>query len=536
LKSSLRYDWAFRGLVLAMLVVACCLFRDFGITWDEPNQNQYGKYVLQYYETFFADKSSLTFLDAYLYGALFDSVAAFLVRLSPFEEYQTRHLLNALVGIVGVIGAWKLAHLLAGYRAAFLAALLLFLEPSYFGHMFNNPKDIPFAAGYVWSLYYLLKSLAYLPNIPTGLMLKLGAAIGLTLGVRIGGLVVLGYLGLAVVAYCAFPDWFAKKMSAVVRPLHGYKALGKSVLGILVVTYAVMLVFWPWAQQNPLIRPFEALEYMTQFHIQDSGLLARVLIGGEYLFAKDLPASYMPHYFAVKMPEFILAGLGLGVVLAIWFLVGGKAKEQKLQTSRYALLIFAVLFPLIYVIVKKSVFYDTMRHFLFIVPCLCVISGIALAKLLDLLGRGEAWRKIVALACLVVILLPQIYAIVRLHPHQYVYYNSLAGGVEGANGRYEMDYWGNSYKEAVELLVGYLKQNEGSEFSKREYRIWVVGPEVSASYYFPTNFKLTKDARLADFAISFTRWGLDKKVPGTPIVAVERMGVELAVVKEVRKH
>ncbi len=518
-----------------MLGAVCFLFQDFGITWDEPNQHQYGKYVLQYYETFFADKSSLTFLDAYLYGALFDSIAALVVRLLPFGEFETRHLLNALVGIIGIVGAGKLAHLLAGYRAAFLAALLLFLEPSYFGHMFNNPKDIPFAVGYLWSLYFLLKSLAYLPNVPASLIAKLGGAIGLTLGVRIGGLVVLAYLGLAVGLYCVFPAWFAPGASAGLRPARWYKALAQSVLGVFLVAYIAMLVFWPWAQQNPLLRPFEALEYMSQFRIQDSGLLAKVLIGGEYLNAKELPATYQPHYFAVKMPELILVGLGLGAAMAAFFLVAGKAKAQKLQTTRYALLVFAIVFPLVYVVVKKSVFYDTLRHFLFVVPCLCVISGIALARVLDRLARGGAWRRGVAGICLVVVLLPQAHALFRLHPHQYVYYNQFAGGLEGASGRYEMDYWGNSYKEAVELLNAYLQRTERAGFHQRVYRIWVVGPEESASYYFPDHFKLTRTPRGADFAISFTRWELDERVRGTTIAAVERMEVKLSVVKDLRR-
>jgi len=34
-----------------------------------------------------------------------------------------------------------------------------------------------------------------------------------------------------------------------------------------------------------------------------------------------------------------------------------------------------------------------------------------------------------------------------------VYYNELIGGVRGAYGKYELDYWGNSYKEAVDWIL-----------------------------------------------------------------------------------
>ena len=529
------YQRSFRVLILLILGLVFFSFRDFGITWDEPNQNRYGKYVVQYYQTFFLDESALSYLDAYLYGALFDALASLLVRLSPIGEFETRHLLNALVGVIGIVGIGKVTTLLAGARAGLLAALLLFLEPSYFGHMFNNPKDIPFAVGYIWSLYFLLKSLPYFPALPVHLMVALGGAIGLTLGVRIGGLVLLAYLLLAVALYCIYPACFTPRPGLHTRPHRWYKALLKSLLAVFLVAYIAMLICWPWAQKNPLVRPFEALDYMSQFRIQDGGLLARVLLGGEYLNAKDLPATYQAHYFAVKMPELILLGLGLAVVMATFFLWRGKAKVHKLQTARYALLAFAVVFPLVYVVVKKSVFYDSMRHFLFIVPCLCCFSAIALEKLLEKLAGKRPWRRIAVGAFVAVLLLPQIYTLWRLHPHQYVYYNHLAGGLQGASGRYEMDYWGNSYKEAVALLLEYLQGQEDLRLEEQIYWVWAVGPEESAAYYFPPYLRPTQKPQDADFAICFTRWGLDENIPGPTIAKVERLGVKLSVVKDLRK-
>ena len=82
MKRDLPYYRAFSGLVLLMLGTAFYLFCDFGITWDEPNQNQYGKYVVQYYETFFADGTFLTLTD--LKGLLseveFESIVFYLFK------------------------------------------------------------------------------------------------------------------------------------------------------------------------------------------------------------------------------------------------------------------------------------------------------------------------------------------------------------------------------------------------------------------------------------------------------------------------
>ena len=524
----------FCGLALFMLGAVLFLFRDFGVTWDEPNQSQYGKYILQYYESFFRDRNALNFLDAYLYGGLFDSVAALLMRLSPLGEYETRHLLNGLTGVVGIIGVWKLTGLLAGPRAGLLAGLLLFLEPNYFGQMFNNHKDVPFAAGYVWSLAYLLESLAHFPRIPNRLIFKFGLAIGLALGVRVGGFMLLGYLGMAGLAYLVLPGWFSSDEKGIPPPGERVKKIAGSLVAVGAIAYAVMLVFWPWAQQSPLLRPFQALASMSRFGLTDSGLVARVLLAGEYVHAKDLPASYLPHYFWVKMPELVLAGVSCGIVLAIWHIAKGVLKGNRLLSIRYGLLAFAILAPVIYATATKAVLYDAIRHFTFLIPLLCVVSGTALEKLTRLLGGNIRWRQWIAALLILLALLPQALSVIRLHPHQYVFYNSLVGGVKGAQGRYELDYWGNSYKEAVELLTAYLEDQADERDLRRMHLIAVWGPETSASYYFPNNFQVARKIEEADFLISFTRWGFDEVAPGRRIATVERMGARLSVVHDLR--
>jgi hypothetical protein len=59
--------------------------------------------------------------------------------------------------------------------------------------------------------------------------------------------------------------------------------------------------------------------------------------------------------------------------------------------------------------------------------------------------------------CLLVI--PGVVPDVALHPYQYVYYNSLVGGVREAINNYEMDYWITSYREAAGYVNGVAPQN-----------------------------------------------------------------------------
>src|ERR1700756_3821418 len=196
LSREIFWNRLFIGLIVLFATLAIFTFRDYGVTWDEDSHNWYGNFVLEYYLSLFVDNNALHWRDLYNYGAIFDTLAAALNRVSPIGIYETRHLLNAFVGLLGLIGCGKLGHAIGGARTGFLSALFLLLTPNYYGQMFNNPKDIPFAVGVVWATYYMVRIVPVLPRPPLGPLIKFGAIVGMTMGVRVGGLMLLCYLGL----------------------------------------------------------------------------------------------------------------------------------------------------------------------------------------------------------------------------------------------------------------------------------------------------------------------------------------------------
>ena len=194
----LSWDGLARALLIAATVTVIATFADYGITWDEDVHNWYGILVLHYYQSGFTDLRATNWLDLFNYGGAFDMTAALLNYVSPFDTYETRHLLNGLVGVLGLVGVWRLGRALGGPRVGFLAALFLVLTPNYYGQMFNNPKDVPFAVGMVWALNFIVRIIPELPRPSWSTIGKLGLAAGLALGIRVGGLLLLGYLGLAL--------------------------------------------------------------------------------------------------------------------------------------------------------------------------------------------------------------------------------------------------------------------------------------------------------------------------------------------------
>jgi len=121
-----------------------------------------------------------------------------------------------------------------------------------------------------------------------------------------------------------------------------------------------------------------------------------------------------------------------------------------------------------------------------------------------------------------------------LHPDEYVYYNAFIGGTRGAQGLFKLDYWANSYAEAVQALEDYLRAEYGADFMDQDFTVFACGPPNSAAYYFPPNFIFTPNRNNAQFIIAFTKDDCDKAVPGKEIFRVERMGTLLSVVLDRR--
>jgi hypothetical protein len=520
------WDRLSAAVLIAVAVLVFLTFTDYGVTWDEYVHNWYGVFALDYYLSLFADQRALHWLNLYNYGAAFDMIAAALNRFSPLGIYETRHLLNGMFGILGLMGCRKLGRVLGGTRAGFIALVFLLLTPNYYGQMFNNPKDIPFAVGGVWALYYMVRILPSLPRPPLRLLVKLGLAIGLALGVRVGGLLFLCYLGLLLVSSAIWQAAIARQ--AVIAVAAGWTSLWRVLLPVTAVAFLVMMLFWPWGQQEPIQHSLRALAFFSH-----DSFPFYTLFDGRFLPASDLPWDYLPTYILLALPELILVMLIAAAPVALLWLLRRDLMHRREAVLGLFLLGFAIVFPVVYAIAIKAVLFDGMRHFIFALPPIAVAAALVGDRALSRLS-GMPYRQPVY-AALGLYGIAHIGTMVMLHPDQYVYYNAFVGGVEGAQRKFKLDYWANSYAEAVRGLEAYLNAEYGADFEEREFTVAVCGPPISARYFFPSNFRLIHQPNKADFFIAFTKDNCDRSLTGTPVYRVERMGALLSVVLDRRE-
>lgn len=487
--------------VMAVLAGTVLLtFTHYGVTWDEELQSRYGMAIADYYISGFKDMHFTQIYNLYFYGGMFDGLAAFIEPHLPYDIYDVRHLLNAFFGLLGLWGTWRLGRFLGGDLVGLLALVLCAAAPSYYGHIFNNPKDIPFAAGIVWTIYFMSRYYAK-PQART--LIKIGIVLGLTLGIRVGGAMILAYWLLPMGVVSLRPLLQSRNIITIKSVSYDlFLKFWRVFLPVALLAYAIMLFCWPWAQLNPIANPLKALSEFSNFP-QD----VEVLFDGQTYRSTKLPWTYVPLYFGIQLPEILLFLLAAALLLLprIW------GRFTLAQKQSFALLSMMAAFPIVYAVLAHPALYDTVRHFTFAVPLLCVIAALAGLEMLSLyIGMFNSPRaKRIASGFLAAGFLffvgIQAHLMARLHPYEYIYVNSFAGGVQGAFGRYETDYWGASFKEAAQRLQKYVEA-EGGVPAGKIYDIAICGPWDSAMIYLPPNFKPVIANEPAEFFLSTTRW------------------------------
>ena len=159
--------WTFYSTVLlgGYGLVILTTFFDYGVTVDEPPLLHYGNDIVQWYKSRFSVLGSFETSNTKMYGGLVHVLGYALSQFLPLDPYDGYHLTSALIGFSGVVAAYRIGSLLGSGPTGFLAAAFLIFTPRYYAHIFNNPKDIPFAVFYLWSVFWILRSIGRLPDL-----------------------------------------------------------------------------------------------------------------------------------------------------------------------------------------------------------------------------------------------------------------------------------------------------------------------------------------------------------------------------------
>ena len=432
----------FAGLAVLGLAVLVGLSLGSGINADDKFQVDYSQKLVNYYASFGADTTALNVPDGnmHLYGGFFEIVTGFANKALGFDSkelayHQVRHVSSAVMGWAAMLCVGLFAGLIAGWRAATIAFLLMLISPRFVGDSLMNPKDIPFAAGYMMAIYNMAAVLNRIESPGRWNLTGLAIGLGIALGIRAGGL-----LSFAIFAMFAGLHFFMKN--------GGFRAFSNSALlkkyavttvGIAAAGYVFALIFWPYALQAPLKNPFVALSKFADLEVH-----IRVLYEGDNIMSDKTPWHYPLKWMLNTIPLVALAGFAGSIVML-------PRLMKRYNPLWVFTALFAAVFPVFYIIYKDSVIHDGWRHLTFAYPTLCVAAALFWNELAELTSGRQATRFIVPAVLVAGSFSPASF--IAMNPAMpYVYFNELAGGTKGAFGRFETDYWGVSVRQGLEWM------------------------------------------------------------------------------------
>jgi hypothetical protein len=437
---------------LVYLAVGISIYKDYGISWDEPVHREIAGVTAKYLSSLimpdfqhpeFAALPAFAEYGAKHYGVIFDLpmyVADLLLGYNGRmpEAYYLRHLCNFLLFYVSVFFFYLIVRNRFESRTlGLIGCFFLVLSPRIFAESFYG-KDVVFLSLFIIAIYFFIRYLNRKTPVNAALF---ALATAFVVDQRITG-VFIPFLAVFVTGIDEM------KAGRTFNNLH--KRLFPLFIYLSSFTF-FMVLFWPYLWENPLRNFINAFGVMNRFPIT-----YYVLYLGTFIKSTAVPWHYIPVWMLITTPIiytfFFLIGSFWAIKGIIKSGINLYSNDRERQDFLFILL-FAV--PLAAVIVLNSALYDGWRHLYFIYAPFLLIAMTGAARLLGLIEEARVGReRRAALFIAAVILLYVIstsYQMIRYHPFQNVYFNTLAG--DKADQNFDLDYWGLSFRRGLEYIV-----------------------------------------------------------------------------------
>lgn len=502
-------------LLIINLLIGLFTFRDYGLSWDEPLYYDYGQASEYAYSiparlngTFDLEKSfGASASDHVTRGPAYLVIAGQFQNLLEFfglDMASAWHLTNFITFQIGLIFFYKFIRRWLDRWPATVSTAFFAFQPVLWQHAFMNPKDMPFAVfmlisitlGFrmvdVWNEGSPTPSKIFTTSIIPAILL------GLTTAIRFIGPYAVLLIGLY---FLTTKNW---------KAIWGFIPYG-------VIALITMYAFWPFLWPDPIGRFIFVLNAMANAPAD-----LKILFMGVLYPAYELPRRYFLTLltYTLTEPTWLLFIIGSFIALK-------KAFQESKDRAKLGITFIWFAFVISALIIVNPPNSDGYRHYLFMLPPVFVFAGFAINEAFTRLQN--VWSKAAFSSA---ILLPAILANIALHPYQYAYYNTFAGGTDKAFRQYETDYWLTCYREAV-MEFEKSAPDDAQLFVKREPYI--------ADYYASANIHIRdyrsdlKDLTTGDYVLINSRSNDDEKtLRDAPVVLeVKRGDAVFCVIKKV---
>jgi len=411
-------------IVAAFFVLGAAVSGDLGITADEPETLRAGQRNLEIIAAWWAGEPLPDWSFHELTGFYFvlDTARALWIRATGsfgFEPYHALHLFHLALSAATIALLYALTRVVgAPHRAALFAALALATLPKFVAHAQTNPKDLPATFVFALALYGVIAT-GVRGGLPRALLS--GAALGLALTTRVH----------AVFAPLIGWSWLVLTNPRLTRRDTLLQ------LALLLSGAASALLFWPWLWSAPIDNALSALRGLG-----DKIFSIPVLYLGSVQPANEIAWHYRSVLLLATTPLSwcVLAGLGLTTL----------RQESTKGAARLAVLWVAVLWLADGLVWSR---YDGIRHFLMALPALALLAGLGADRAMHWVETSDAPHALRGLPLLPFAI--GLLSIAALHPYPNAVLGAPARALAGpdTSESYELDYWGQSYREAGRWLA-----------------------------------------------------------------------------------
>lgn len=439
------------GFFVLLFQLGMNIYQDYGVSWDEPLQRKHGMVSVdyinkQYEKPFYPWSKRWEKLEDYrypYYGVVF-SMSAFAIELyyeiKDFkQQMELRHKMVFILFFLSTIALYFIIKARTGaWYWGLLGCVFMVCTPRIFGHAFFNVKDIVFLSFMLfasWSMIRMLKNDSIF-NILTHAFFSALAINGRILGVIIPAFTIFFYLFLLV-----RNDKIAKLLDEGLVKIIVYLGVG----------FLLMVGMWPYLWEAPLHHFYESFVSLSKYEIYQNS----VRYFNESIY--DTPWHYTIGWMFVSVPIGIFVAGIIGTLWLTWRVLKSYFDISKdLDGNEISDLVMLSLFigPLVAVIYANSVLYDGWRQMFFIYPPFVYLACLAIYTF-------KSWAKaskLLIFACIFSLLIPTVLSMIRNHPHQHCFFNILQQG--DVHQRFEVDYWGLSYKKAIEKIIDHSSSTD----------------------------------------------------------------------------
>lgn len=378
------------------------------------------------------------------------------------------------------------------WKTALLGSAFLVFSPRIFANAFYNTMDIPFLVFYVFSIYTALR---FFQKKSFFNIFVHAFSCALLILVRPIGLIVPFFTVIFFfIDALRTPSWRIKT------------SLARDVLCYISILVMLIILGWPLLWPHPVLNFLAVLKEAGHYQMPS---WYNCFFFGRNMPCKDVPFYFVPMWIAITTPVPYLFLFLVGIFVSV------KAAFQNILFQERRAVIFLIVCFLFPLLLAQGKVYDTGRHLLFVYPVILIFSLrglLAIWKQVNSIFNGVFRQCAQVLIILVIVLSLWMtgYFMARNHPLQYLYFNRLAGGdMQEIKRKFVLDYWGVSYRQALEAI---LKKDKSPQ---------ITVASIDKSYWIGRNmtiltpqdrgrFKLT-DVESAEYIIVNYDWDPQEK-------------------------